>query len=90
MQVKITPEGLFLPKEWFHGTDEFEIRREGRLILIMPVTLPDQTFKRPTVPYNVEDDPIWRIGEDTNDPIANLGKDPVDLDITDASINHDK
>jgi hypothetical protein len=90
MQVKVTQEGLFISKEWLHGLDEFEIRREGRVILIMPVTLPEQTFRQPAVPYNVADDPIWRIDEDTDDPISNLGKNPIDLDVTDASINHDK
>lgn len=28
--------------------------------------------------------------EPDNDPIWNLGKDPIQLDITDASVNHDK
>jgi hypothetical protein len=87
MQVKITQEGLFISKEWLHGFDEFEIRREGRVILITPVTLSEQSFRQPATPDNVADEPSWRLDEDSDDPIFNLGKNPIDLDITDASIN---
>ncbi|GEM_PF-857138 len=79
MQVKVTQEGLFIPREWLHGFDEFEIRREGHLILIMPITPPALTFKQPAPPIDVAEDPIWHLGED-----------PVDDELEDASINHDK
>jgi hypothetical protein len=79
MQVKITQEGLFIPIEWLPGFDEFEIRREGHLILIMPIMPPALTFKPTTLPINVADDPIWHLGED-----------PVDDEIKDASVNHDQ
>jgi len=79
MQVKVTQEGLFIPTEWLHGFDEFEIRRKGHLILIMPITPPALTFKQATLPMEVAEDLIWHLGEY-----------PVDDEIADASINHDK
>jgi len=64
MRSKVTEEGVTLPKQWFQGIDEVEIRREKDRVVVVPV----------------RDD----------DPIMQLGKDPIRVDVDDASANHDR
>ena len=37
MRAKVTEAGILLPKQWFEGINEVEIRREHNVILIEPV-----------------------------------------------------
>lgn len=63
MRSKVTPEGVTIPKQWFEGIDEVEIRREDDRVVVFPV--------RP------------------DDPLTQLGKAPISIDVDDASIRHD-
>lgn len=38
MRSKVTEDGLLIPKRLLEGVDEVEIRREGNLLLLVPVS----------------------------------------------------
>lgn len=63
MKTKVTEKGVLVPKKFFKGITEVEIRKEDNLILVVPVT---------------------------NDPILQLGSEPIVDEATDASENHDR
>ena len=44
MRVKVTSQGVLIPKQWLEGVDEVEIRREQTLIVIEPVDAEDPIF----------------------------------------------
>ncbi|MBC8870953.1 MAG: hypothetical protein H8E44_16130 [Planctomycetes bacterium] len=48
MRSKVTEQGVILPKQWFPGVAEVDIRREGDRVVVVPVR---------------EDDPITKLGE---------------------------
>lgn len=76
MKVKVTKEGLLIPKEVAErlGSDEVEVFEEpGRLLIVAEPASPGDT--RP---------------EAKEDPILSMGEDPVNDGITDASENHDR
>lgn len=52
MRSKVTDQGVTLPKQWFQGVAEVEIRREDDRVVIVPVR---------------GDDPITRLGENPVD-----------------------
>jgi hypothetical protein len=64
MRIKVTENGVLIPKMWLEGIDEVDIQQTPDMILVVPVQ--------------------------ENDPILNLGKQPILLDVEDASINHDQ
>jgi len=67
LTTKVTEQGVVIPREWFDGIEEVEIRRENGRVIVDPIIAR-------------KDDPIW-----------NLGKNPIELDgPTDASINLDR
>ena len=45
-KIRVTKQGLIIPKEFFAGVDEVEIRKENNLIVVVPVS----------------DDPILQLG----------------------------
>lgn len=47
MKTKVTEQGVLVPKEYFKGIEEVEIRKENGLIVVVPVT----------------DDPILELGK---------------------------
>ena len=79
MKAKVTEEGLLIPKEIAEhlGSEEAEISEQpdGRLLVV-------PAGKRVEEPA----------GRDVNgeDPILSLGEDPVEDEVTDASVNHDR
>lgn len=76
MKVKVTKEGLLMPKEVAErlGSDEVEVFEEpGRLLIIAEPASPGDTRS-----------------EAKEDPILSMGEDPVNDGITDASENHDR
>jgi virulence-associated protein VagC len=66
LTAKVTEQGVVIPREWFAGVEEVEIRRENGRVVVDPIV-------------SRKDDPIWQ-----------LGKNPIDIDLTDASVNHDR
>jgi len=64
MRIKVTENGVLIPKMWLEGIDEVDIQQTPDMILVVSVQ--------------------------ENDPILNLGKQPILLDVEDASINHDQ
>jgi hypothetical protein len=56
MRAKVTEDGILLPKQWFEGIDEVEIRRERDLILIEPIAVADPVLSLGTQPVVVDVD----------------------------------
>ena len=48
MRTKVTEQGVILPRQWFEGVEEVEIRRQDDCVVVSP-------FRR--------DDPIMRLGK---------------------------
>ncbi len=76
MRTKITKEGLLIPRELLGemGEGEVEVRKEAGGRFIV-------------IPNDGENGERETAAED---PILSLGEDPVDDEITDASVNHDR
>lgn len=85
MKMKVTKEGVLIPKEVTDrlGSEEVEVREEPGRLLISPAT---------SKPSMSEDSPDRAWGESSNgeDSIFSMGEDPVDDDVTDASVKHDQ
>jgi len=47
MKTKVTEQGVLVPKKYFKGIEEVEIRKENDLIVVVPIT----------------DDPILQLGK---------------------------
>jgi len=47
MKTKVTEQGVIIPKKFFKGIEEVEIRKEDNLILVVPIS----------------DDPIFQLGK---------------------------
>lgn len=59
MKTKVTEKGVLVPKKFFKGIKEVEIRKEDNLILVVPVT----------------DDPILQLGsKPVTDTIADASE----------------
>ena len=41
MKVKVTEQGVVVPKEFLEGVEEVEIRKENNLIVVVPTTKDD-------------------------------------------------
>ena len=81
MKVKVTKEGLLIPKEVTDrlGSEEVEIFEEPGRVLISPATASPKAS-------------LGRVGERPDgqeDPILLMGEDPVADEVTNASVNHD-
>ncbi|MGB3632582.1 MAG: AbrB/MazE/SpoVT family DNA-binding domain-containing protein [Rubrobacteraceae bacterium] len=78
MKVKVTKDGLLIPKEVAErlGSDEVEVFEEpGRLLIVAGTASPG------------------RVGvgsESQEDPILGLGRNPVRTGVRDGSTNHDR
>lgn len=64
MKTKVSDQGVLIPKEFFVGVEEVDIRREDHAVVVTPIM--------------------------RDDPILQLGTEPIDEEVTDASINHDR
>jgi len=53
MKVKVTEQGVVVPKEFLEGVEEVEIRKENDLIVVVPIAV---------VPTN-KNDPILEFGK---------------------------
>lgn len=73
MIMKVTREGVTIPRRLFGEATEVDVRQEEERIVLVPVA-ETETGIPPAA-----DDPIWE-----------FGKNPVDLGVTDASVNLDK
>ncbi len=56
MRAKVTEDGILVPKQWFEGINEVEIRREHDIILIKPITAADPILCLGTQPVEVDVD----------------------------------
>ena len=74
MRAKVTAAGLLIPKELLGNLDEVEIQQENGFVVVMPFA----------EEMDLDFEPI--ISED--DPIYQLGRNPIDIGITDTSVAH--
>jgi len=82
MKMKVTKEGLLIPKEVTErlGSEEVEVFEEpGRLLIVAEPASPGDTEDHP--------DPVVEAGED---PILGLGRKPVRTGVRDGSTDHDR
>ena len=75
-RLPVTDQGVVVPKVWFGEASMVEVHLENGRLTLLPVA-PESTAQKPA-PYD-PDDPIWK-----------WGQDPVDIDLTDGAVNHDK
>ena len=87
MLTKVTEEGVIIPKELLEGVTEVDIRKQNGIIVVVPTGKENASeASRQTRLHSARS---WvEIPED--DPIYDIGKDPVTLEITDASENLDR
>ena len=89
MRAKVTEQGITIPKSLLPDVDEVDIRKRNGVIEVAPVDdneyLPFSDSERTT---RVSEDK--GIGEIGPFPLIELARNPIDLDITDASVNLDK
>ena len=88
MNAKVTENGILIPKQWLEYVEEVEIRKENEIILVIPVKCHLEKVHKPL--SHPTKQPIKPAYKETDDPIFNLGKHPIDNDLSDVSINHDK
>lgn len=91
MNTKVTEYGVNIPKQWLEYVDEVEIYKKNDVIMVIPIKC---HFDKPNMPYTpfsyLDEQPNKSTPQFIADPIFNLGKAPIDDDLFDASINHDK
>ena len=87
MRTKVTDEGVVIPKELLTGITEVDIRKQNGIIVVVPTG--EEGASEASTQTRLHTARSWvEIPED--DPIYDIGKDPVTLDITDASENLDR
>src|SRR4051812_26113927 len=79
MILRVAEEGLVIPKDWLDGAERFEVRREDGRIVVEPAAEAARDGEGPA-----PDEP-----EKVGSIFELLGRDPVDIGITDASVRHD-
>ena len=87
MRTKVTDEGVVIPKELLTGITEVDIRKQNGIIVVVPGGAEDASeASTQALLHNARS---WAdIPKD--EPIYDIGKNPVTLDITDASENLDR
>ncbi len=78
-RLPVTDQGVVIPKQWLGTATEVEVRRENGHIVVEAVA-----------PSGAEPTKAKPSGYDPNDPIWSWGRDPIDIGITDGSVNLDK
>jgi len=56
MRSKLTEQGVTLPKQWFEGATEVDIRREEDRVIVVPVGKDDPIAKLGENPIHIEVD----------------------------------
>ncbi len=85
MNTKVTDQGVLIPRQWLKYVDEVEIRKENEIILVIPIKA---NFKKKT--GFLSNTSPTSSSLPIHDPIFSLGQYPIDDELRDASINHDK
>jgi hypothetical protein len=88
MKTKVTEQGVLIPKQWLKYVDEVEIRFDHEIILVIPIRATVSKITR----HLSDTSPTSSSPSITSihDPIFSLGKHPIDDELKDVSINHDK
>ena len=63
MRSKVTEQGVLLPKQWFPGVDEVEIRQEKGQIVVVPFHPDDPILKLGRDPITVDVQDHFAAGE---------------------------
>ena len=54
MKVKVTDQGVVIPREWFEGVDEVEIQKEDHQIVVVPIAADDPILALGSDPVTVQ------------------------------------
>jgi len=90
MNTKVTEQGVLIPKQWLKYADEVEIRFTHEMILIIPIKPPVNKITQPLSRMTKSPFLSSLSKIPTHDPIFSLGKNPIDDELKDVSVNHDK
>lgn len=89
MKAKVTEQGVTIPKSLLPDVDEVDIRRRNGVIEVAPVEENGHVPLR-ELEHTIPEHKGKGIGEIGPFPLIELARNPIDLDITDASVNLDK
>ncbi|MCY3637594.1 MAG: hypothetical protein OXG80_00690 [Chloroflexi bacterium] len=87
MRAKVTEHGVTIPKSLLPDVDEVEIRESNGFIEIAPV---DENGQIPLRQLGLKANPNRKGGIPKDDPIMQMGRNPVRAGVTDGAVNHDK
>ena len=62
-KAKVTEQGVLIPKHYFEGVEEVEIRQASTGILVLPVAGDDPIFELGTHPVGVTEDDLDDVSE---------------------------
>jgi len=81
MKAMVDENGVLIPKAMLVGVSQVEIHRQDGVIVVVPCAAEAtaSSSKPSKTREQCPDDPIWK-----------WGSDPIEDDITDASVNHDR
>lgn len=86
MKSKVTEHGVTIPKSLLPDVDEVDIRKRNGMVEVVPIDTDDPVRQLGRSPKRKGEG----IGEIDPFPLIELTRNPIDLDITDASVNLDK
>lgn len=86
MKAKVTEHGVTIPRSLLPDVDEVDIRKRNGVIEVVPV---GENGQFSFTELGRKFDPN-RKGIAEDDPIMQMGRNPVRAGVTDGSVNHDK
>ena len=92
MRIKVTEQGVTIPKSLLPDVDEVDIRKRNGVLEVMPIDVEDVGYKLSSSPMR-ENRKGKGVLKDEPYPLSALGRNPIpkdELDIKDASVNLDK
>ena len=87
MRTKVSEQGLVIPKELLSGITEVDIRKQNGIIVVVPTE--GGNSSQASTEILLRNARSW-VDIPKDDPIHDIGKDPITLDVTDASENLDR
>lgn len=70
MKVRVTEQGVVIPKQWLEGVDEVEIRQEQNVIVVVPIGNGNHAYELDTLLAGVTAENL-HAEVDTGDPVGN-------------------
>lgn len=87
MKVKVTEQGVTIPKSLLPDVDEVDIRKRNGIIEVVPLDENGHVLLRELGRKSAHN---RKGGIPEDDPIMQMGRNPVRAGVTDGSVNLDK